>query len=273
MRNYSADKMYKRLRSATIFILLFPFLVCFISSCAVGKKSVYFRNVPDSVSQVALAAFVEPIIQPDDILSINIETIDPKAAAAVSQLPVMPAVGASSASTVGGQEISGFAVDKDGNVEIPILGIIHIAGLTTYQTRELIKSKASRYFVNPTVQVRFVNFKITVLGEVTRPATYTLPNEKITLLDAIGLAGDLTIYGKRNNIMLIREEDGRKKTVRFDLNSYDIFKSPYFYLRQNDVIYVEPGRSKTAANNAARTQTISSIGAVISVAIVALSRL
>lgn len=273
MRNYSAGKMYIKLRSAAILILLFSTLICFISSCAVGKKTVYFRNVPDSVAEMGLTSFVDPIIQPDDILSINIETIDPKAAAAVSQLPVMPAVGANSASAVGGQEISGFAVDKEGNVEIPILGAIHVAGLTTYQTRELIKGKAARYFVNPTVQVRFVNFRITVLGEVARPATYTLPNEKITLLDAIGLAGDLTIYGKRNNIMLIREEAGKKKTVRFDLNSSDVFRSPYFYLRQNDVIYVEPNRSKTAANNVARTQAISIIGAVVSVAIVALSRL
>jgi len=225
------------------------------------------------VSRLELAKFEEPVIQPDDILSINIQTIDPKAAVAVSRQPVRAAVGASSATTVGGQEISGFTVDKDGNVEIPVLGTIHVAGLTTYQTRELIKTSAFKYFVNPTVQVHCVNFKITVLGEVARPATYTLPDEKITLLDAIGLAGDLTIYGKRQNIMLIRNENDKKIAIRFNLNSSDIFQSPYFYLKQNDVIYVEPAKSKIAATNAARTQTFSIIGAIVSVAIVALSRL
>src|SRR5690606_4108361 len=121
--------------------------------------------------------------------------------------------------------------------------------------------------------VRFANPKIPGSGEVAMHATYTVTNEKVTLLDAIGLAGDLTIYGKRENVMLIRENNGEKEFVRFDLNSYDTFKSPYFYLQQNDVIYVEPGKGKVAANNAARTQTITLIGSIVSVLIVAFSRL
>lgn len=267
--------MYKHIPNLKIFVLLTFFFLLSLSSCVVTKKSVYFNDLPlDSTAVVSLAEFNEPAIQADDILSINIQTLDPAATASVNQVSAMPAVGASSASSVGNQVISGFLVDKDGNVAIPMLGNIKLAGLTTYEARKLITEKASKYFNNPTVQVRFANFKITIIGEVARPATYTVPNEKVTLLDAIGLAGDLTIYGKRENVMLIRDNaNGEKEFIRFNLNSYDTFKSPYFYLQQNDVIYVEPGKGKVAANNAARTQTFTIIGTVLSVLIVALTRL
>src|SRR5690606_28362694 len=227
--------MYKYINNSKIF-LLFSFSVFFLMSCAVTKKTVYFSDIAlDSVSAVHLAQFNEPIIQSDDILSITIQTVDVEATAAVNQVSTVPAVGASSASNLGNQVIRGFLVDKDGNVAIPMLGNIKVAGLTTYQARQVIAENASRFFKEPTVQVRFANFKITVIGEVAKPATYTMPNEKVTLLDAIGLAGDLTIYGKRENVMLIRDNaDGEKEFIRFNLNSYDTFKSPYFYLQQND---------------------------------------
>lgn len=267
--------MYKHIPNTRIFVLLTSFFLLSFSSCVVTKKSVYFNDLPfDSTAVVNLAKFNEPVIQADDILNITIQTVDVDATAAVNQVSTVPAVGASSASTVGNQVIKGFLVDKDGNVAIPMLGNIKVAGLTTYDARQLIAENASRFFKEPTVQVRFANFKITIIGEVAKPATYTVPNEKVTLLDAIGLAGDLTIYGKRENVMLIRDNlNGEKEFIRFNLNSYDTFKSPYFYLQQNDVIYVEPGKGKVAANNAARTQTISLISALASLAIVALSRL
>lgn len=256
-------------------LLLFSFFVFFLTSCAVTKKTVYFSDIAlDSVSAVQLAKFNEPIIQSDDILSITIQTIDVDATAAVNQVSTVPAVGASSASSVGSQVIKGFLVDKDGNVAIPMLGNIKVAGLTTYQARQLIAENASRFFNDPTVQVRFANFKITVIGEVSKPATYTMPNEKVTLLDAIGLAGDLTIYGKRENVLLIRDNvDGEKEFIRFNLNSYDTFESPYFYLQQNDVIYVEPGKGRIAANNAATMQTVSIFSTLLTLVIFAVSRL
>lgn len=243
-------------------------------SCVVTEKSVYFNNVPDSTElfEVLPSEFREPIIQPDDILSVTIQTIDPATTEAVNQVSSMPAVGASSGTVTGQQVISGFLVDKSGEIAIPMLGSIKLSGLTTFQAREVIQAKAAKFFKDPTVQVRFANFKITVIGEVGRPATYTLPNEKVTLLDALGLAGDLTIYGKRENVLLVRDNNGKKEFTRFNLNSTEVFKSPYFYLRQNDVIYVEPGKGKVAANNVARTQTIALVGSIISVLIVAISR-
>ncbi|GEP97446.1 polysaccharide biosynthesis/export family protein [Chitinophaga cymbidii] len=256
----------------TSLALLCWLVVHLTTSCAVSRKTVYFSDLRDTAAELASSRFDAPVIRPDDILSIHIQTIDPTAAAAINDIPAAPATG--SASPAGAQETTGFVVDKNGNVDIPLLGELHLAGLTTYDACRIVKQAAAKYFVNPAVQVRYANFRVTVLGEVARPATYTFPNEKVTVLDAIGLAGDLTIYGKRDNVMLIRDEGGAtKKMVRFNLNSSSMLKSPYFYLRQNDVIYVEPGKGKIASNNAGRAQLITIIGAVVSVAIVALSRL
>src|SRR5690606_13432793 len=154
-----------------------------------------------------------------------------------------------------------------------LIGKVQVVGLTTYQAREKITKLAEQYYKDPTVQVRFANFKVTVLGEVTRPATYTVPNEKVTVLDALGLAGDMTIYGKRENVLLVREQNGQKELVRLNLNDSEVFSSPYFYLRQNDVIYIEPGKAKAAANNAARTQTFAIIVSLVSVLIEAVRTL
>jgi polysaccharide export outer membrane protein len=194
------------------------------------------------------APYTDPRIQPNDILQINIQTIDTKSSSELqgAPSPALPAV--SAANTAAGAAapiITGFLVDKDGNVALPLVGKVKIGGLTTAEARDMITKKVSVYYKEPVVNVRFANFSVTVLGEVTRPGTYTITNEKVSLLDAIGIAGDLTIYGKRNNVMLIREEDNKKTFVRFDLNSGDIFRSPYFYLKQGDVVYVEPNKART----------------------------
>src|SRR5690606_10946693 len=243
-----------------------------VGSCTSTKNIPYFTNLDDSLkhSRVPQAAFTDPVIQPDDILSINIQTIDPGATAAVNQQSIREAaLGASSAGNIGTQQVSGFLVDKNGEVEIRVIGSVKLAGLTTYEAREVILEQARSYFVDRTVQVRFANLKVTLIGEVARPATDTVPNEKLSILDALGLAGDLTIYGKRENVLLIRETDeGEREFVRFNLNSSDIFQSPYFYLRQNDVIYVEPNGSKIASTDAARNRTFAILGSALSVLIV-----
>jgi len=253
----------------------FPLLLMLLmSSCSV-KKIVYFNDLPADTTRILkqAAAFTEPVIQSDDILSITIQTLDPTTSSVVNQSEVMQAIGASSATNVGSQVISGFLVDKNGYVNMTLLGKVQVAGLTTYQAREKITKLAEQYYKDPTVQVRFANFKVTVLGEVTRPATYTVPNERVTVFDALGLAGDMTIYGKRENVLLIRDQGKEKELVRLNLNDSEVLQSPYFYLRQNDVIYVEPGKGKAAANNAARTQTYAIIGSILSVLIIAVSRL
>lgn len=259
----------KQMRIAWLSLVL----LIFFASCSV-KKIVYFNDLPvDSLKIIKEAAtFSEPTIQSDDILSITIQTIDPTSSAIVNQSVSTQAVGASSATNVGNQVISGFLVDKDGYIHMSLIGRVLVEGLTTYQARERITSMAMQYYKEPTVQVRFANYKITILGEVTRPATYTVPNEKVSLLDALGMAGDLTIYGKRENVLLVRDNNGKKELVRLNLNDSDLLQSPYFYMRQNDVLYIEPGKAKAAANNAARTQTYAIFGSVISLIIVALTR-
>jgi len=243
--------------------------------CTTPKNIPYFRDLPDSVdTKIAQANFVDPKIQPDDILSVTIQTTDPQANNAVNQkLEQIGVLATSSASNAGSQQVSGYLVDKNGEIELPLIGRVKVGGLSTFDARTLIREKAESYLVKPNVQVRFVNFKITVMGEVNKPAAYAFQSEKVTLLEALGMAGDLTIYGKRENVLLVRNTTDGKEMIRFNLNKSDIFKSPYFYLRQNDVIYVEPNKAKIATTDGARTRTITIAASVISLAIVALTRL
>lgn len=248
-------------------------VVLLLSACTVSRKTVYFNDLPDAEKfEWAAAQFTEPVIQNDDILTINIQTVDPTNTSAINQGTTMQLIGGSSSSNIANQQTTGFLVDRNGNVTIPMFGEIKVAGLTTHQAKQAIAEKVTVFLKEPTIHVRFANYKFTVLGEVSRPATYTVQNEKVSLLDALGMAGDLTIYGRRDNVLLIRDHDGTKEFVRFDLNSATMFESPYYYLRQNDVIYVEPGRAKVAANNAERTQIISIVGTIVSLLIVAISR-
>jgi polysaccharide export outer membrane protein len=268
------------MNKSSFTILIFNLILLFIlplSSCETTKKVAYFQDI--SLAQqselVNPAKFTEPVIQSDDILSISIFTTDPASGMIVNQ------AASQAISTVIGQSTllgatpptSGFLVDKSGEIDLAVVGKVKVSGLTSFQAKDLIREKASIVYTNPNIQVRFANFKVTILGEVARPASYLIPNEKVTVLDALGLSGDLTIFGKRENVTLIRENNGKKEFARLNLNSKDLFKSPYYYLKQNDVIYVEPNKGKAASLNQARTQTFAVIGTALSVLIVLLSRL
>jgi len=250
------------------------FLLVYISvavvACSGVKNIGYFQNVGaiDSVSTSDMAVFTEPVIQPDDILAISIFTNDPTTGAQVNQLASQAIQG-----LAGTNAINGFLVDKNGEIELSGLGRVKLLGLTTFKARDLIRVKAAAEYKNASVQVRFANFKVNVVGEVNRPAIYTLPNEKVTVMDAIGLAGDLTLYGKRENILVIREKDGKKEYARLNLYDTDIFKSPFYYLKQNDIVYVEAHKSKTAALNAPTRTSIGLILSAISVLVLAITRL
>jgi len=234
------------------YLLLLGVIV--LSSCGSPKNVVYFANIDSAAyRQVPRAAFVEPLIQSDDILTISVQSLGQDAFTAPQGVA---ATTGSSATSSGGPVPTGFLVDKSGNVEVPMLGIVKLSGLTTSGAIEVIREKAKSYYKDPTVQVRFANYKITILGEVSRPATYTVPSEKVTVLDAISMAGDLTIFGKRENIILMRDNGDKKDIIRLNLTSSELISSPYFYLKQNDVLYVEPTKAKIAANNAPRNQLI-----------------
>ena len=249
-------------------LILGTFLL--VASCVRNKKIAYFKDIQNDSSpmKVIESIYSEPLIQPDDILSITIQTIDPQNSNILIQSSNVSSIGSSSANSTGNQIVSGYLVDKEGILDLPMIGKIKLMGLSTFKARDFIREKASLYYKNPTVQVRFANFKITVLGEVAKPATYTLPNEKVSILDIIGLAGDLTIFGKRDNVLLIRENAGQKEFIRLNLNSTDIFKSPYFYLKQNDILYIEPVKRKNFLTEA---PVISIFTSVVSTGIVLLS--
>lgn len=256
--------------------MLFGILALGLTACNVYRTVPYFRNIPaDSTTytqgrMIPTVAYQALKVKPDDLLGITISTLDNSTAVlteAATRQQGTP--GAAMAPQAG----SSFLVSAAGTVELPLLGTLQVSGLTTEQVKELVQAKAATYYKNPVVSIRVMNFKVTVLGEVGHPGTYFVNGEKATLLDALGLAGDLTIYGNRQNVLLLRDSEGKQKSVRFNLNDGQALSSPYLYLQQNDVVYVEPRKAKAAANNAARAQTIAIVGSVISVLIVALTRI
>ena len=267
--------MLKNLFSYKLLIGYLIVLIFICTSCKSYQNIAYFQDLPDSlkITKLQQAKYLQPVIQPDDILSIVVQTIDPASVASINLAPSVSGAGLSAINPIGNQQISGFLVDKNGQVQLAMIGKVNLIGLTTDEARDLITKKVSEFYKDPSVQVRFANFKVTVIGEVAKPATYTVVNEKVSLLDALGYAGDLTIYGKRENLLLIRDNNGQKEFVRLNLNSSEIFKSPYFYLKQNDVIYIEPNKAKAATTDASRTRMFTILASVISVAIVIISRI
>ncbi|MHA4894173.1 polysaccharide biosynthesis/export family protein [Pedobacter sp. PWIIR3] len=250
-----------------VCVFLFTISIFTLSSCKTAQNATYFSNLDSiKVNQLLSAEFKEPTIQNDDILNISVQTMGQNAFASSGS----SASGETGSATQVTTSPNGFLVGKSGTIEMPMLGVIRLAGLTTGQAIEAIRQVAAKYYKDPTVQVRFANFKVTVLGEVNKPSSYTVPYEKVTVLDAISLAGDLTIYGKRNNILLLRENGDKKDIVRLNLNSSTLLSSQYFYLKQNDVLYIEPTKAKVDANNAPRTQLIT-IGLAVATLLVTIS--
>lgn len=244
-------------------------------SCKSPKKltqqAIYFKEISDSMLQKAARQY-EPILQKGDILSIVV--ITPNEAS--SKLFNRPNTSESSSGTQGGggAESSpslGYLIDEKGNISIPYLGRIKAAGITRTELNETLETQLRQFIDSASVTVRLSNYRVTILGEVAKPGTYSIPSERVTILDAIGLAGDLTIYGKRNNIRVIRQTDSVKETGTLDINKGDIFNSPFYYLRQNDIVYVEMNESKIVNSDQSSLRTfgivlgiVSALGVVVS---------
>ncbi|MCB9205245.1 MAG: polysaccharide export protein [Flavobacteriales bacterium] len=200
----------------------------------------YFQDVSDYVSTQRITREFEAIIQPGDILSVHVSSLSKEASSFFN------VVGESTDEQVANT----YLVNASGSIEMPLIGTVNVSDRTTEVAKLEIKEKLDKYLVNPTVNLRIRNFKVTVLGEVQEPGVYTIPNEKITLVEALGLAGDLTIFAKRLNVLVIREENGTRKFYKVDLRSKDIFESEFYYLHSNDIVYVEPGKGKIASADA-----------------------
>lgn len=224
------------------FFILAALSLLLTTSCVSRKKIAYFQDLPELQAEVDLSkSNLE--IQPNDLLTItvsaaNIEAVQP------FNLPVTSAPRLGSGGVTGAAELQSYLVDSDGNIEFPVLGTVHVAGLTRQELIEKMKKEISQYVQNPIVNIKIVNFQVTVLGEVNRPGTFTVPDERISLPKALGLAGDLSIYGQRDNVLVMRETGGKTEYKYIDLTSSDFINSPYYYLQQNDVVYVEPNKAQ-----------------------------
>jgi polysaccharide export outer membrane protein len=252
-------------------------LVYVLTSCHIDRRITYFRDVPDSIfvqsKNINAAAYQDPQIKTADLLQISILTLDPQANSVLTTANSSTFAVQPGSSQAPGQltNVSGFLVDNNGAVELPVIGKVKVAGMTTSEARDTIHNRVAVFYKDPVVNVRFANFNITVLGEVARPASYVVPSEKVSIVDAIGMAGDLTIFGKRDNVLLVRDSGNQKQMIRFNLNSAETFRSPYFYLKQGDVVYVEPAKSKAASTDAARTRNLTILGAGLSLLVVIFS--
>lgn len=245
-------------------------MILVLGSCGSTKNVAYFQNA-DSISFAASKMLYEAKIMPKDELTITVITTDPKASMPFN-LSVSNTLGTSGQLSTSTGTLQGYLVDNNGNIEFPVVGTVHVGGLTKNQCQDLIKSKVKPYMAedeNPIVTVRMASYRVVVTGEVTRPSVISVPQEKMSVIEALAQAGDLTIYGKRENVLLIREDaQGQKSTHRLNLNDANIINSPYYYLQQNDVLYVEPNKVK-AQNSAIGSSTtlwFSAVGTLISIA-------
>ena len=223
--------------------LLLPIMVVTVIlmmvGCGSSKEVAYWQNI-DSISLAASKGLYDAKIMPKDELTILVQTTDP--------LTSEPFNLRSTGQTSSKDQITGYLVDNDGMINFPIVGKIHVAGLTKTECEDLIKSKIQPYLArteHPLISVRTSSYRITVIGEVNRPGVIPVATEKISLIEALAEAGDMTIYGKRDNVLLVREDkSGEKHKVRLNMNDANIINSPYYYLQQNDIVYVEPHKVK-----------------------------
>jgi polysaccharide export outer membrane protein len=220
-----------------------------LSSCGVQYKQVpYFQNVADSgMVQEVITNYQVLKIQKDDILAITVASLNTEASAIFNMGNTSSIQNGAGTNVNPASNSNGFLVDQNGAIQLPIVGSIQVAGLTTSAARELIQLKLEPFLKEPIVSLRLINFKISVLGDVSRPGVFPIQNERISVTEALSMAGDLTITAIRNNVLLVREVAGKRQYVRLDLQKKEVFNSPYFYMQNNDVLYVQPGNAKYAS--------------------------
>lgn len=231
------------LKDKTIFIWYVLILVC--GGCASQKEVLYLQDV-DPLRQQVISQNYEMIIHRDDLLAIMVNSKDPDLAIPFN-MPLTTYQLGTSGGSYGVQRVLGYLVDAEGNIDFPILGKIKVEGQTRLQLTNLIKNRLIKeeLIKDPIVTIQFMNFKVSVIGEVARPGSFTISGDRVTLLEALSMAGDLTIYGKRDRVAVIRERDGKRTTLFHDLRSADVFDSPCYYLQQNDIVYVEPNKARS----------------------------
>lgn len=241
------------------FLLLsFAILLAF-SSCTSYKSVPYMQN-PETVNNYKESIpLYDAKIMPKDLLSITVNTTDPQAAAPFNltvQTPINAAL--VNTNTTSAPSLQQYLVNNNGEIDFPVIGRLQVSGLTKNQAEDLIREKLQPYLKEvPIVTVRMSNYKISVLGEVAKPGTFTVSNEKVNILEALAMAGDMTVYGIRDNVKLIREDaNGKREIITLNLSDAELVVSPYYYLRQNDILYVTPNKTKAKNSDIGSSTTL-----------------
>ena len=256
------NKLFSRF---TVLLILVAAMLS--TSCASRKDVVYFQNTGNFETIVDKNSFT-PKFKVDDLINIHISTLDPEAS-----VPFNLFRGASEGG-IRAEQVD-YLIDKDGEIDFPVVGKIKISGLSSEEVRVLLRKNLNDYLKDPIINIRLQNFSVTILGEVRRPGTYPVNGERITILEALGLAGDLGVKGVRENVMVIRDFDGTKVYTRIDLTKKEAMSSPVYYLTQNDVVYVEPNQSAITASSLDNRATIaiSIASTLITATIILITRL
>ena len=266
----------KNKKSITILMVAFT-----LASCQSYKRVPYLQSYESLTDKGYKEIVINEVnqqdtlydarIQPKDLLSITVNTTDPQAAAPFNltvQTPLNAAL--TNINTTTQPTLQQYLVNNSGEIDFPVIGTLRVGGLTKNEAESLIRERLRPYLKEaPIVTVRMANYKISVLGEVARPGSFTIGNEKVNVLEALAMAGDMTIYGVRDNVKLIREdESGKRKIINLDLNNAGIVTSPYYYLKQNDILYVTPNETKAKNSDIGNSTTlwVSSISILVSIA-------
>lgn len=257
---------------------MFALITLLLCGCTAQKKLTYFRELQpsdaDAINEQFSAAHEAQIV-PGDMLTIIVTGVDPEAVAPFN-LPLVTYTSPNSSQLATTPNFQAYLVDTQGDITFPVLGKIHVGNMSKSEAVKSITEQLNPYLTDPIVTINFLNYKISVLGEVNRPGQYSVSNERVTILDALAMAGDMTPYGKRNTVLVARENNGKIEFQRLDLNSSDIFTSPYYYLQQNDVVYVEPNKVRAVSSQnlslyLSMVTTLASLATVI-VSVVALNK-
>lgn len=249
--------------------LLIIMLISSSSYSCSQRNLVYFSDIDrGTVYTTPIDSLVEQRFQEDDLLSITVTSLNAESNMLFNAGVLMPS-GETRNTVISSPINENYLLDKDGFINYPVIGQINLKGLTKLEALKKMAILLDKYVQNPIINIRLMNFKVTVIGEVQKPSTFIIPTEKVSILEALGLAGDMTAFGRRENVLIIREKEGVRSTTRLNLNDKNVLASPYFYLQQNDVIYVEPYKTK-AIQSDANPRTFAIITSIVSLLTLAL---
>ena len=251
--------MIKSLLSGICLLII----ITMMSSCGSTRKLQYMQGAFDT-ARLSSYAVPDPVIQRGDLLSIMVYSDNPTATA-------MYNLSAAGMSATGGATGGGYLVDENGNIQFQSLGNIHVDGITKARLTAILDSTLKTYLTNPYCSIRFLNYKITVIGDIAKPGMYNIPSERVNLLEALGLAGDLNITARRDNVLVMREQNGTRQWGRIDLTKPDIFSSPFYQLQQNDVVYVDLSKVKVVNSDQTAVRNISIITGIVSTVAIVIS--